>query len=202
MHGVSWGDVPTWVAVAVAAVGGAVALVQLHQQGQVIKGEIERNKRRDELLDGQLRELEQREDSRIREQAESVDVTWTDIDAEPGYSLVVVINGSRRPIRDVGCVAYLDEGPAGQQSRTAAPDYCAEMLPVDFPKAGGWVMPKMGENPVMSLEVLRPGGRAGFRFHVLSADCLKAGGEAEALFTDDAGARWSLSSYLSLGQTG
>ena len=57
---VNWGDVPTWCAVFVGAVGGTAALIQLRQQGNVLKGEVERNKRRDELLDGQLRDLERR----------------------------------------------------------------------------------------------------------------------------------------------
>jgi hypothetical protein len=39
---INWGDVPTWLAVVVAAVGGGVALRQLRQQGNVIKDEIER----------------------------------------------------------------------------------------------------------------------------------------------------------------
>lgn len=66
MHHIIWGDAATWVAVVVAAIGGTVALLQLRQQGKVIEGEFDRNKRRDELLDGQLRELKQREDSRRR----------------------------------------------------------------------------------------------------------------------------------------
>lgn len=57
---VNWGDVPTWRAVAVGAVGGGIALRQLWQQGRVIKDEVNRNRRRDELIDRQLRELEQR----------------------------------------------------------------------------------------------------------------------------------------------
>jgi len=76
---VSWGDVPTWLAVAVVvgAVGGGVALGQLRQQGNVIKGEFERNKKRDDLLDGQLHELEQRTHIIERQQAELVEFTWS-----------------------------------------------------------------------------------------------------------------------------
>lgn len=79
MTGVSWGDVPTWLAVAVVvgAVGGGVALGQLRQQGNVIKGEFERNKKRDDLLDGQLHELEQRTRIIERQQAELVEFTWS-----------------------------------------------------------------------------------------------------------------------------
>jgi hypothetical protein len=51
MH-INWGDVPTWLAVVVAAVGGSIALRQLRQQGNVVRDEIDRNKARDALLDG------------------------------------------------------------------------------------------------------------------------------------------------------
>ena len=84
MHGINWGDVPTWLAVVVASVGGGIALRQLRQQGDVIKGEIERNTARDKLLDGQIRELQQREVSRQREQAEQIDMTWEDMASAPG----------------------------------------------------------------------------------------------------------------------
>jgi len=60
MSVINLGDVPTWLAVTVGATGGGIALGQLRQQGKVIRGEFERNKKRDELLDGQLRDLGQR----------------------------------------------------------------------------------------------------------------------------------------------
>jgi TRAP-type C4-dicarboxylate transport system permease small subunit len=63
----TWDDIRTWVGFAVVVIGIVIALVQLDMQrrqlaGQqsVLEGEVERNKRRDVLLDGQLRELEQR----------------------------------------------------------------------------------------------------------------------------------------------
>src|ERR1700721_1242610 len=90
VSGINWGDVPTWLAVVVASVGGGIAL---RQQGDVIKGEIERNTARDKLLDAQLRELYLRETSRQREQAEHIDLTWENMQSVPGESLVVVING-------------------------------------------------------------------------------------------------------------
>jgi hypothetical protein len=107
MH-INWGDVPTWLAVVVAAVGGGIALRQLRQQGNVIKGEIERNKARDDLLDGQLRELHEREKSRQREQAEAVDMIWHDVPDGDGTSNVTVINRSRRPIKLITCWVVAD----------------------------------------------------------------------------------------------
>jgi hypothetical protein len=87
VSGINWGDVPTWLAVAVASVGGYAALYQLRQQGNVIKSEAERNKARDELLDRQLSELADRERAKTREQAERIDVMWDDRGVGEGLTL-------------------------------------------------------------------------------------------------------------------
>ena len=137
VSGINWGDAPTWGAVFVGAVAGTAALIQLRQQGNVFKGEVERNKRRDELLDGQLRELERRETSRRREQAERIDVTWNDMAERPGKSLVVVINGSHRPVREVTCTLY--DAPEGEPFEV---EYAIELLPASFP-GGGFVFREM-----------------------------------------------------------
>jgi hypothetical protein len=104
---INWGDFPTWVAVGVAAIGGTVALIQLRQQSNVLRGEVERNKRRDELLDSQLRDMKERQDDRVREQAERISVSWDD-ENECG----TVVNGSRRPITQVvaGNAVQLPDG--------------------------------------------------------------------------------------------
>ena len=183
VHGISWGDDPTWLAVVVASVGGGIALRQLRQQGDVIKGEIERNTARDKLLDGQIRELQQREASRRREQAEQIDMTWEDMASAPGQSLAVVINGSRRPVRNVSCVAFV-----GDSREPLAARYAAELRPPDF------VMPDRQEDSWMLVYTLRAGGQAGFQFATKVAN----DGETEVEFTDDAGYRWSLTSGLHL----
>ncbi len=193
MTGINWGDFPTYLAVAVAAVGGTAALYQLHQQGEVLKGEVERNKRRDELLDRQLNESWDRERRQKRKQAELIDVTWADQAEEPGTSLVVVINGSRRPVTKVKCAVFPDDEGAAP----VAPLWCAEMLSIDFP-VKGWMMPDQAAGAVTSLRVLRPGARAGFQFGVRKADCPL--GEADVGFTDDIGLSWSLASDLALSE--
>jgi hypothetical protein len=188
VSGINWGDVPTWLAVVVASVGGGIALRQLRQQGDVIKGEIERNTARDKLLDAQLRELYQRETSRQREQAEHIDLTWENMPSAPGESLVVVINGSRRPIRNVSCVAWVSDS-----KERLAPRYAAEMRPIDFPRQA-FVMPEQKPDSWMKVYALRAGGRAGFQFAAEVSD----DDETEIEFTDDAGCRWSLTSGLHL----
>lgn len=66
---------------AVIVIGVVIALVQmdlqrrqLASQQSVIEGEVTRNQRRDQLLDVQLRELEQRARTFDREQAEAIDL--------------------------------------------------------------------------------------------------------------------------------
>jgi hypothetical protein len=94
---VAWGDVPTWLAVAVATVGGAAALRQL---------KLQRDQLRDQevVIAAQTRQLE-------RQQADSVDLGWrpgeevqaagTNLKYTPQSTIIVVSNNSHRPIRDI-----------------------------------------------------------------------------------------------------
>jgi hypothetical protein len=82
-HQVAYGDVPTWLTFTVVVIGLPATLYQLYLQRRqlasqqaVIEGEVARNKRRDALLDGQLRELEQRAVVTERAQAEQVVLSW------------------------------------------------------------------------------------------------------------------------------
>ena len=74
-----WGDIPTWLTAVVGGVPAWFVLGQLQQQAKVIKDEFERNVDRDRLLDGQLRELADREASRQREQVERIAMTPREI---------------------------------------------------------------------------------------------------------------------------
>ena len=192
MH-IQWGDVPTWLAVIVATFGGYVALRQLRQQQKTIEGEIERNKARDAILDGQLREMQDRERSRQREQAERVDLTWDIYDPQLARSLIVVINGSSRPIRDIAAVVHTSD-----KVSPSVPLGCAEMVAaVVSGPPDGWVMPvRENANGHRRMDALRPEGRAGFVMSL--APGALTGSEARAEFTDDAGYRWRLTNDLSL----
>jgi hypothetical protein len=191
MH-IQWGNVPTWLAVTVATFGGYVALRQLRQQQKVIEGEIERNKARDALLDTQLREMQDRERSRQREQAERVDLAWDAYKPELARSLIVVTNESTRPIRDIAAVVHTsDKVPA------SVPLGCALMVPAPIGDVVAWTMP--GQEHVYGhrrIDVLRAGDGAGFEMS-LAPEAL-TGSEARVEFTDDAGYRWRLTHDLSL----
>jgi hypothetical protein len=66
------GDLATWMTVLVGAAAATFVLAQLRQQQRAIDEDRKRGRKRDELLDGQLRELADRERDRQREQAEHV----------------------------------------------------------------------------------------------------------------------------------
>lgn len=187
----TWNDVRAWLTFAVIVLGFAVAAYELNLQRRQFAEHFSRQAARDDLLDGQLRELADRQRSKEREQAECIDLTWNDLDSEPGNSLVVVINESRRPIRSVICAVYPESS-----DRTLAPCSCAEMYP-PTPDRPGWMFPNStnSDSPAM-IYALRAGGRAGFKFLRARRQLL----EAEIQFSDDAGLRWVLNNELHLKQ--
>jgi hypothetical protein len=172
--------------VIVATFGGYVALRQLRQQQKVVEAEIERGRARDGVLDGQLREIQDRERTRQREQAERVDLTWELSDPQLGRSLIVVKNGSARPLRDVTAVIHT----AGNVP-PSLPLNCDVMV-----FAGGWGMPPPNGGRETRITVLRPGEQAGYVMALAPGSITEA--EARVQFTDDAGYRWQLTSDLSL----
>jgi hypothetical protein len=97
-----WGDIPTWLAVLVASVGGWIALSQLRAQQRQISAEAERSGQRDELLTRQLEEAEQRSRANRRRQAERVYLRVLTAVAG-GASICEISNASDRPIRWVTC---------------------------------------------------------------------------------------------------
>jgi hypothetical protein len=95
----TWSDIRAWATFAVLVAGFSVAAYQLNLQRLQFAEQSRRSKQRDDLLAGQLRELQQREMSSRRQQAESVRLTgvaWPDREA-----VTHLTNESTRPIRDV-----------------------------------------------------------------------------------------------------
>lgn len=162
----AWGDIPTWFAAVAAIYGGYYALRQLREQQETIRTEFDRNRNLGLLLEGLLSEMGDREQARIREQAEGVDITWNDPADEPGRSFVMVINKSRRPIRDLTCWAIMNE--TGDRT---APVFAAEMYRPEVTD-GIWTMPEIPATPepLRELVSLRGGSRAGFYLPATRAD--------------------------------
>jgi hypothetical protein len=93
---------------------------QLAEQQAVLKDEVHRNRQRDALMAGQLRELEQRSLTYERLQAEDIDVRQSRIKARLPDSdqkathrvhTAEVANNSRRPIRNVA--SRIEPEPGG-----------------------------------------------------------------------------------------
>lgn len=180
---INWGDVPTWLAVSAAAVGGTVALIQLRQQSNVLKGEVERNKRRDELIDGQLQELRERAQDRARNQAEGIKV---DLDGLPdGPYKVIIRNLSDRPITDVVAGIIVQPYDGGDPQTWWAYEWhtIGSRAFGDLPeRTGGSTIP-----------VLKPEDMA-------RSTCNGSGKNPllVARFNDDAGRRWKLDHHMHL----
>jgi hypothetical protein len=180
-----WGDIPTWLAVVVATFGGGVALSQLRQQTSVLEGEAMRNVKRDELLDGQLRDLQERSAAWRRAQADGVDLTWKGGNT-PSESWAEVTNNSSRPITAVTCRFRPDDGTGDLSS--------VDVLDVAVFQGGG-PMPKTylamdGVAPTGPVPVLRRERAAAFKFAQRREYPSK--GLMLVRFTDDAGVSWEL----------
>jgi len=197
---VTWDDIRTWAAFAAVVVGVPVAIYQLYLQRRqladqqaILEGEIERNKRRDQLLDGQLNELEQRSRVAERAQAEAIDVELVDSTDDPPIFMGNITNRSRRPIRDAICRITGADGPDDQVAGTIG-------VLADW-KLGGQVARRImvsnvepGRNGCAPL--IRVGGTMCFGFTCGRRDLPDA--QAVARFTDDAGLHWEIGPDLHL----
>jgi len=180
----AWGDVPTWLLVGLAGAAGWIGFVQLAVLRKQIAEEVERNKKRDELVDKQLAEAETRAGSERRRLVEDVDVLFT---GKTGY----VVNNSRRPLNDITCKVMSEV----DRHSLATADGCGV---VDRGPGGqGWMF-LPGAKPVSRFVTLRPESRCGFTFKDLPPDPNQV---LVAWFTDDAGFRWQLDEHLHLVQS-
>jgi hypothetical protein len=188
--GINWGDVPTWAAVLVGAVGGTVALIQLRQQGNVLKGEVERNKRRDELLDGQLRDLQRRTLVAERQQADAITLELVKTESDPPVWVASVTNAAERPVRNVSC-------------RLSSADGNGDLVAANFGRLVDWAPGRevlrrlvIEAEPGSSLPLLRAGLTYSFGFEKGPDDYPDA--TVTARFTDDAGMHWQIDHDLHL----
>ncbi len=178
-----WGDIPTWLLVAGAAVAGWAGLDQLRILRGQIADEADRNKKRDELVDKQIAEAERRARSDRRRLVEDVRVTFS---GHTGY----VLNDSGRPVNDVTFKVM----SKADRNVLALPTGCGEVEQV----GPAWqFLP--GAKEVSRLETLRLRGRGGFSFAGLESSPDQVG---VAWFTDDDGTRWQLDEFQHLTESG
>jgi hypothetical protein len=209
------GSVRTWVGFVVVIVGAAVALWQLdmqrrqlRSQQQVIEDEVKRNMKRDELVDGQLDELEQRKRVLEREQADKVGLSFSSAVFESRYiedgeasavdpgvtvHMAVVSNESHRSIRDVKCRwgAPLDDDTLEIFGRPSYSSYSVVVGRLANPEPGAQReelgLLEGGDHATL----IRARQRYGFVFEIPIQQILIGDGIL-ARFTDDAGLHWQI----------
>jgi hypothetical protein len=174
---INWGDAPTWLAVAVASVGGWVALRQLRDQQNVIRR--------------QTIQLE-------RQQAEQIGFSWQSAEqinetVDEHIWMGIVRNDSRRPIRDVIC--RIQPGPG--QGFDLEAQGVAEIVDVGV---GSNMSAPVSLAP--KLDRMVPLIRAGSKFGFKTSVSVKDHGNARMMvrFTDDAGLHWEVDPDLHLAK--
>jgi len=190
-----WGDVPTWLLAVLAATAGWIGFAQLGMLRNQIAEEARRNAKRDELVNRQLTEAEQRSLTYERQQTEAVDI-------KPSYSMAKIAgsdppashrvhgaevsNESRRPIRNVACMIEPDPGDTLQ---------AADKVGLFGEFADGtraFPAPRQGSH----ISLLRAGKTAGFFFAADTKEHPKA--RLTVRLTDDAGLHWQIDPDLHL----
>lgn len=179
VHSISWGDVPTWLAVIGAFVGAVVALRQLRGQQKDIAR--------------QTRILERRQGDQIdvtfmEGWTPSFEVPYEDIPQIPGDHVfaTMVHNKSDRPIRNVVCMVDKDDGGNLISAKLVGR--------VSFNPEQGPILMQGTKNG--NVPLVRAGERCGFIFPV--------GRDANPntrfilRFTDDAGLDWQINNDLHL----
>jgi len=162
------------------------------------------NRKRDELLDKQIRESEQRARTFDRQQAEAIDLKpGSTMRPVPGYDLeskgrvhdADVANASPRPIRNITCRIEASPGAGLQEARLAGVFFTIPEITF----SGGPVRParralETAETPTIPL--LRAGETGSFVFAVSTEQDPKA--RVTLRFTDDACLHWQIDHDLHL----
>lgn len=197
------GDLPTWIA-ALGGTGAAAAALrqlalqrrQLANQQQVIEAETERNRKRDELVDRQLRDFDQRTQAWERRQAEKITVEFTPSTTPPrGVTLnegdrvfaALVVNNSDRPIRDVTAAIVIG------QAEAQPPSAYHRLIPSTYPSTGGFGISETIQDSHIGLMMIDDRTEFVFPYSTSTRAAVVL-----VRFTDDAGLRWQVDPNLHL----
>jgi hypothetical protein len=176
---------------------------QLAEQKDVLKDEVHRNRQRDALMAGQLRELEQRSLTYERLQAEDIDVRQSRMKAKLPDSdqkathmvhMAEVANNSRRPIRNAACRIEPEPGGSMLAAARVGPKYETEPVVAVTRHAGPGRFLDLSDGSHIPL--IRAGEEASFVFEAGTEEYPKA--RVTARFTDDAGLHWQVDPDLHL----
>jgi hypothetical protein len=196
----TWSDIRDWATAAAIVLGFPALLYQLNLQRLQYADEANRNIARDELLDGQLRELQQRAAIEERKQADAVEFSWrqaTPLAETPEQGPIeyvwmgVVRNGSPRPIRDAVC--RIQPHPA--QGFDWGAQGVGQLVNVGMGSNAGALLfnaPKLGDR----VPLIRAGETFGFKTSIPAAD--HGAARMKIRFTDDAGVHWDVDPDLHL----
>jgi hypothetical protein len=217
-------NIRTWVGFVIVIIGAAVALWQLDMQRRqladqqrLLEGEVERNKRRDQLLDAQLDELEQRKRALEREQADKVGLSFSSTTFESRYvedgelpgvapgevvHMAVISNGSHRSIRDVRCRWGTSRDDEDISDILGPPSHSSFAVVVGrLPSLRSDARTESRELGLLEgvdrARLIRAGQSYGFVFEILIHHVLIGDG-ISARFTDDAGLHWQIDHEMHL----
>ena len=182
---VAWGDVPTWLAVGGAVVGGLAALRQLSLQRQQLQDQ-------QQVIAAQARLLERQQASQVEVTVQAISGAAVGIlppETVQSVHMAVVTNNSGRPIRNVACCMTPDGQPPG--------------LAAIIGELRDWQIACQASAGLLVLTVrtdhwriIPTGHRCGFVFPLDADACPKIA--TAARFADDAGVDWEIDHDLRL----
>jgi len=196
---IAWGDVPTWLLVGLGGVGGGAALWQLGLQRRQLHDQ-------QNVIESQARILEREQANKIDVRANSVDGSaakvLADVDKGVQVHIVMVANGSDRPVRDVAVnVVAIQTDRSIRHERLA--NVYGEMVasPIGVNLGSYFREPGVAETFVFqanadTMPVLKSGHTAGFVWGFTLARYPEIAPTAR--FTDDAGLHWQINCDLHL----
>jgi hypothetical protein len=205
------GDFPTWALAVIALLALIAATAAYFQQADAAKklgeqvniqrcqlsNQQEANRKQAEVVNAQLREMQQRAEAFERQQADAVTLSLTEWGGElPGYEegpqplrMALVGNGSHRPIRDVACRLYTEPG-----DEACEPKAIAQIAESDGRSLEDSAV--LDQTGATEFRLIAAGDDAAFVFNIIADVFVED--RLTLRFTDDAGLHWQIDHDLHL----